>query len=342
MAVIRTSSCLFLALFANQLVAQETLFQSNFDSDEGLVVLPGTDDTRFEFGNDYADFDGIPEAPNSGLTAGSGQSGLKLEANIESAEAAAIVVVTDGLELAGMYEVQLDVWLNYNFLAANAVGTTEYGGLGVGHDGEFGGLSGASFIYDTDGDSSRDYILYKDLTQQEIESGQYAVESMNNSTDVFVEAFPTVDIAEKVPLQALVGNTPEGSGGFRWMTVHAMVDTDGIGAGATDDRGTARFTITDADTGNSVEVGTIDNSSGEGVANMSGNVSVLFADLFSSVSNRDDYSFGIFDNLVISSVVDASNPLDCNDDGLVDAGDIGCATGGFDCPDARSCRYCAR
>ena len=167
MSLIRT--CLFLfVLSVSSLSAQDVLFQSSFDDDTGFTVLRGSDDTEVTFGYDYADFDGIPESPNFALTSGAVRTGLKLEANLGDGVAAAVAVVTDGLELAGRFDVQLDVWLNYNFPAGGA-GTTEYGGLAIGHDGEFGGLNGASFIYDTDGDSSRDYILYKDLNRQELD-----------------------------------------------------------------------------------------------------------------------------------------------------------------------------
>lgn len=317
---------ILLSLLTSSAFAQEILFQSSFDTGEGFVVLPGSEDTEVEFGYDYADFDGIPESPNFEAVGGDPVSGLKMQANLGDAAAAAIAVVTEGLELTGTYEVSMDVWLNYNF-PAGASGTTEYGGLGVGHDGEFGGLNGASFIYDTDGDSSSDYVLYKDLARQEPESGQYATGTKNNSDEPFVTAFPAVDLEVAIPDQFLIGSTPAGTGGFRWMTINALVNTEAIGpAGVSDDPGFATFTLTDAVTENSVEIGTIDNSTGDGVANMSGNVAVLFADLFSSVSNDESLSFGIFDNLVISSAAMAADPLDCNADGTVDTADIACAT----------------
>ena len=55
----------------------------------------------------------------------------------------------------------------------------------VGHDGETENLNGASFIYDTDGDSGSDYRLYKDTTFQTLDTFQYEVESLNNSSEPF-------------------------------------------------------------------------------------------------------------------------------------------------------------
>lgn len=305
--------------------AQEILFQSNFGSDEGFVALPTSDDAEFEFDYDYADFDGIPEAPNSALTGGDARRGLKLQANISAGEFSAIAVATDSLELAGQYAVQVDVWLNFNFPAGTA-GTTEFGGLAVGHDATTLGFNGASFVYDTDGDSGSDYRLYKDSTFQTLETGQYSVASLNNEDEPFAEAFPPIDIKAAVPDQFIDGTTNPGSGGFRWMTIEALVDTEALGSGVTDDTGLATFSITDAGSGNKVEIGTIDNSNGDGVVNMSGNVAVIFSDIFSSVSNDASLSFGIFDNLIVRSVESTFDPLDCNESGLVDKDDIACAT----------------
>jgi len=311
----------------SSLFAQDIIFQTNFDAEDGFVVLSETEDVDSTFGYVYSGFDDIPEAPNSGATGGADQSGLKLEANIFDGEFAAIAVVTQGLELPNQYEVQVDAWLNYNFPAGTA-GTTEFGGLGVGHDGEFGGLNGATFLYDTDGDSGSDYRFYKGDTFQVLETGQYAVPSLNNEDDVFTMAFPSVDLAEAAPEQLLDGATNPGSGGFRWMTISASVDATAMGsAGDKEEPGIATFTITDVDTGNSVEIGTIDNSQGEAAADMTGNISIVFTDIFTSVSNAQDLSFGLFDNLIVTSVSAPADPLDCNGDGSVDAMDVACATG---------------
>ena len=306
--------------------AQDVLYQTSFDDGDGFVVLSGSDDVFHEFGYEYSSFDGIPEAPNSDLTGGDPHLGLRMEANLSAGQVTEILAVTEGLDLSGRFEVSLDVWLNYNY-PAGASGTTEYGGLGVGHDGEFPGFDGATFIYDTDGDSGSDYILWKNFERQAADSGQYAIPSLNNTEDVFTEAFPPINLEEAVPEQFLFGETPAGTGGFRWMTITALVDTDAIGpAGITDDPGIATFTLTDANTGNSVEIGTIDNSNDGELVNLSGDVSIVFTDLFTSVSNNESLSFGLFDNLIVTTVVDTSDPLDCNMDGVVDTGDVDCAT----------------
>lgn len=304
---------------------QEVIFQSSFDSEDGFIALPTSDDSEYEFDYDYADFDAIPEAPNSALIGGAAQRGLKLQANISEGVFSAIAIATDGLELSGQYLVQVDVWLNFNFPAGTA-GTTEFGGLAVGHNATTLGFDGASFVYDTDGDSGSDYRLYKGSTFQTLETGQYKVESLNNLDEPFADGFPAIDIAVAVPDQLIVGTTNAGSGGFRWMTIEAQVDTEAVGSGVTDQRGVATFSINDAETGNKVEIGTIDNSNGDGVVNMGGDVAVIFSDIFPSVSTDQSLSFGIFDNLVVTSVETLSDPLDCSADGIVDKDDVACAT----------------
>ena len=324
--LIYSAALLAFATWMGQSYGQEILFQTGFDDDSGMIGLPD-DDAEVEFNYEYLDFDGIPEAPNSALLDGEANRGLRMEANIQAGFISSAAVSTVDLELSGRYAVQVDVWLNYNFPAGTA-GTTEYGGLAVGHDAETPNLSGAAFLYDTDGDTTTDYRLYKDTTFQVLDS-QYTVETLNSDEDPFVSAFFGVDLNEAVPEQGIDGQTEDGTGGFRWMTIEALVDTDMVGVGDTDDPGLATFSITDAESGNTIEIGTIDNSNGSagGVVSMSGDVALIFTDIFTSVSNSRDLSFGLFDNLIVTSVEDvAVDPLDCNGDGSVASADLACAT----------------
>ena len=51
---------LFLILFSTtSLFAQDVIFQSSFESEDGFLVL-SDEDTLSTFGYDYADFDDIP------------------------------------------------------------------------------------------------------------------------------------------------------------------------------------------------------------------------------------------------------------------------------------------
>ena len=269
-----------------------SLFSSGFDSSIGLTVL-GSADTSSQFGYDYS-ADGIPSAPN-----GSGTTGLRLEANNGDATAAAeqIVVVTTALITAPMYRVSVDAWVNaVGPFPGGGAGSTEFGGIVVGHDSSTVGLNGGSFVFTGEGGSSRDYRLYKDSGEQFLASLQYDVLSNNNSGAEFSAAFPGL---APPAAQGDVTVTNDGVGGFQWMTLNAIVDQ---GAG------TATFSMTSAASGNTVSIGTLDASVGSAFAT-SGGAGVASADLFSSVSGNPSLSFGVFDNLEVTSIPEPSSAL---------------------------------
>lgn len=260
-----------------------TLFSSDLDTSAGFTVL-GTADTAFTFGYDYS-ADGITSAPN-----GTGTTGLKLQANITTGTASQIAVVTNATFNAPLYTVQVDAWVNANGpFPGGGTGSTEFAGLGVGHDGVTSGLNGGSFIFDGEGGSSRDYRMYKDGGEQFAASGQYATVTNNNSDPDYVAAFPGLVAPAS---QSQSGTIADGAGGFQWMTIVATVDTV---------NGTVNYTITSAASGNTVDVGTLDSNIGSSFAT-SGSAAIIYADLFTSVSDNANLSFGVFDNLVVTQV----------------------------------------
>ncbi|MFT7172486.1 MAG: hypothetical protein ACI9NQ_000698 [Paracoccaceae bacterium] len=268
------------------------LFFSDFDSSTGLTVL-GSPDTSSQFGYDYS-ADGIPSAPN-----GSGTTGLRLEANNGDATAAAeqIAVVTTSTITAPLYRVSVDAWVNaVGPFPGGGAGSTEFGGMIIGHDGATVGRNGGSLLYTGEGGSSRDYRLYKDAGEQFLASGQYNVLSNNNSGAEFSAAFPGL---APPAAQGDATVTSNGIGGFQWMTLNALVDQTA---------GTATFSMTSAASGNTVSIGTLDAGVGSSFAT-SGSAGVAFADLFSSVSGNPALSFGVFDNLEVTSVPEPSSVL---------------------------------
>jgi hypothetical protein len=285
-------------MLTNAADAASTAFSSTFDTSAGLAIV-ATADTASTFGYDYS-ADGIPEAPNN--LGGAATTGLKLEANIvDPATAEEIAVVTTGLgALGGYYSLQVEVWVNANGpFPGGGSGSTEFAGAAIGHDGATAGRNGASLVFDGEGSSSRDYRLYKDAGEQFFASGQYALtDNNNNSGPDMVAAFPGLAAPAAQGQGATV--TADGSGGFQWMTLVVDVDATALGSGATADLGVATFTLTSAASGNTVEVGTIDNSNGGTVVSMTGNVGVVFADIFTSVSGNPQYSFGVFDNMSVA------------------------------------------
>ncbi len=268
---------------------------NDLSSSAGFTVL-GDTDTKVTFGYDYS-ADGIPSAPN-----GSGTTGLKMEANLEAPAQAASAAVVTSLNLpAGStsYRVTFDVWSNF---AINGGGSTEFAGGGIGHDAATVGLNGASMIMTGDGGSSRDYRLYKDSSEQFVHSGQYnpALTSNNNSDATLSSAFPAV---APPAAQSQIGSNDSGDSGFQWMTMQIDVDPTMIGVGTTTTPGVASFTLTSAASGNTVLIGTFDNSDGGTPVDMDENFAFLYADVFTSVASDPALNFGVYDNLRIETTV---------------------------------------
>ena len=269
------------------LTAQDVVFTSDLDDGAGWSIV-ADDDTASEFGLDYSRF-GIPSAPNGG-----GTTGLWMAANIvDPGEAAWISATPDDVTVSGRYAVEFDAWVNYN----SSGGTTEFIGGFVGFDAAAGSpRSGAGLVGDSDGDSSRDYRLYKNANEQFVESGQFDIPSNNNSDPALMAQFPGQttpaaqgDAANFNPTNVIV-TAPDGTLGYAWHRFTITVDSDA---------GTANFAI------DGFSIGTVDASIGNAV-NLSGGIALTFADIFSSVSTKPEFSFGVFDNLVVSQLPPAT------------------------------------
>ena len=298
---------LTLAILQTGTLAQETV-QVNMN-DGALWNTLQDDDTSVDFGFDYSIY-GIPNAPGS-----DDSKGIRLAANIDAGVAAAISVSPKDLSFDGNYEVSVAVWLNY-YADLGKVGTTEFGGLFVGHDPNGSVINGAGLIADTDGDSSRDYRLFKDSEEQFIESGQYDILSQNNHDIDLAEAF----LGMEVPVEQLDDDVfevpnedaiaPDGALGFGWHIFTADVDAD---------NGTANFAIDD------LSIGTIDAAIGSDVA-LEGTVALTMWDIFSSVAPVPEFAFAVFDNLTITGEPSGGEPGDFDGDGLLTANDINLLT----------------
>ncbi|TWT43414.1 hypothetical protein [Botrimarina hoheduenensis] len=140
-------------------------------------VDPGTPlndpDVTIAYGINYATYSvgfgvpaGIPEAPNTrpGDTPRTGMfvsANDNLITNISGLSEIALLPKDTStgqlLSLTGAYEVQVDIWMNYDKQSANA---TEFGGLLVGHDGlTQGRLTGGGLIYSGDSGALSDFRL---------------------------------------------------------------------------------------------------------------------------------------------------------------------------------------
>ena len=248
-------------------------------------TMVGADDATADFGFDYTAL-GIPQAPN-----GTDSRGLRLAANIDLGEAASLSVSPNGVELTGTYQVRTDFWINYHTDPDN-IGTTEFIGGFVGFDPSVAEpFNGAGFLGDSDGDTSQDYRLYKDDLVQDIATGQYDILSQNNTDVDLTDQFPGEAPPEQQTDSAVFDppnddvQAPDGTLAFGWHTLEIDVDANS---------GLATFAI------DGFTIGTIDNAIDEEVA-MVGRIALTYADIFASVSPNPDLSFGLFDNLFVTS-----------------------------------------
>jgi DNA replicative helicase MCM subunit Mcm2 (Cdc46/Mcm family) len=76
--------------------------------------------------------------------------------------------------MGGKYTVQFDFWLNYHIN-----GSTEEGGGAVGVGSGGGPLSGTGLLVNTEGDSATDYKLLNAGALLGIDSGMYAIPSLD-------------------------------------------------------------------------------------------------------------------------------------------------------------------
>jgi hypothetical protein len=309
-------------------VAAGQIFSDDLGSGVNWTIAQDADSSA-EFGYDYSQ-KGIPAAPRGG----GDTIGLKFEVNNNApADATGIVALNANAAYTGQYTFRVDAWINWAPDGGGVgTGTTEFIGAAVGHGGFAALPLGGSFIYTSEGDAAAtDYRLYKENNQIQAETGQYAAGNVAGSRDssdpYYTDAFPAFDIAAAVPAQGSSGTQPAGAGGFQWMTLNFEVDTETLGpAGNTTDLGFARISMRSASSGNTIVIGTIDNSNGDFFpASLEGSIALQMYDLFSSVTLNPAFSFAIFDNVqVFSGLVPLTSDIlagDYNENDVVDAAD---------------------
>ena len=255
------------------------LFESDMDSGADWTVN-ATADTAYRFGWDFTSM-GIPASPGGSTT------GLRMAANLSSAAAHEVVATPTDFLVEGQYVVEFDFWINANGpFPDGGTGSTEFLGGGVGYDGTSATRSGALLIIDGEGGSSRDWRMYKDTGEQFVESGQYHIDSNNNSGVDLSGYFPGLEapLYQQTTYPQQTGTLADGTGGFAWHHMTITVDSD---------LGTANFDV------DGLSIGTLDTSIGSPVET-SGYVQVMYADLFTSVSDNPDLTFGVIDNFVVT------------------------------------------
>ncbi|MCP4591765.1 MAG: M1 family metallopeptidase [bacterium] len=267
-------------------------FADDFDSDTSAnwAINTSSSDTAATFAYDYS-ADGIPSAPRS---VGGTTKGVKFESNMVLPAAIAGVTISPvGQSFSGDYTLTLDMWINANGpFPGGGIGSTEFVTAGIGSDGSTVNLHGVSgiggwFAVDGDGGSSRDYRAYKDAAEQWVASGQYHVDTNNNSgsdlSSYFAAESPPAWQQSNYPQQS--GSTSPGCAGFAWHTVTITVDATA---------GTVRWTI------DGLDIATLDRNVGADFS-ITGNIALGYMDPFSSVSDNAALSFGIIDNVTVAA-----------------------------------------
>ena len=262
---------LALLLSSAQEKAQSQIFSSSLDGDGTGWTVTENGDTSVTWGFDYSAM-GIPSAPN-----GDGTTGVRLAANISPDDpgAGSAIAVSPGIAASGQYTVQFDFWLNYHIN-----GSTEEGGGAVGFDGA-GPLSGTGLRVNTDGDSGTDYRLFTPAGSLGIDSGMYAIPSLDAqdaaNTDI-QNAFPSQTAPEA---QGTGYTNPAGTFAFAWHTMLIDVDSDAQ---------TAQFSI------DGFDFGTVTGG------DYTGDIALVFTDPFGSVAGDANLAFGVFDNVTVTQV----------------------------------------
>lgn len=265
------------------------LFRDQMTNGAGWGANTTSGDTAATFNYNYA-ADFIPEAPNSAVGDAS-RRGLKFEANISAPPTSeSLSVYPVGENFTGTYRLRFDMWCNYDVDehingASNA--TTEFMGGGIGYDNITTDIgSGYQMIVTGDGGSGSDYRAFADgtfLAPEDMEAGT------RNGFDAYYSDFlPGV----APPAGQAQGAFPPGSAGspaFQWVTMEFIAFGGKVHVSLEKPNGDRRKIVV------------FDTADYPGVST-DGNISLFYADLFSSITPRPDLTFGIIDNVVVDDV----------------------------------------
>ncbi len=254
------------------------LFQDQMTNGAAWGVNSNGADTAATFAYDYS-ADGIPEAPNSagGDTA---TSGLKMEARIAGTGGDHFTAYPLGQNFTGAHQLRFDAYMNFSL---TGTGTTEFLGGGLGYDNVTSDIaSGAQMMATGEGGSSNDWRAFKSPPQFFIPDAAMSATTHQGSDPYYANFLPSVN------------SSVDGSPGRQWVTF--QFTTNGAGQVQVDVEkpGGATLRIVDIDCN--------DTSDGSAGCGTDGNISLFYADFFSSVSSDPANQFGLIDNVVVTDV----------------------------------------
>lgn len=296
---------------------QTVLFQDEMTDPNAWGINKGGDsDSSATFNYDYS-LDGIPEAPNT-LSGDSATRGVKLEANNgDFFEVPAFFTIYPlGQNFTGNYVLEFDMWMNYSTVDREdngGAGTTEFLGGGIGYDGVTADIaSGAQAIVTGEGGSGSDYRAFKSPPQFFIDAADMVGGSRNATDSHYASFFPQGSGAPPVsqgqsPSDPNTNFNRPGSPGFQWVSWRISVVGDTVLSELVKPNGE------DLDI---VVYDKTDTSDGSSGVTTDGNISIFYADFFSSLTVNPSLTFGIVDNVVVSEALAGDFNFDGSVDGL--------------------------
>lgn len=327
-----------------QTAMAQVLFSDSLESDGAWsLISENISDSSAEFGFDYSAF-GIPEAPNT-PSGDASTSGLRMRTNIDFGQANSVAAFPTGMSFSGKFTYQFDMWINaVGPFPLGGSGSTEHAGGGVAFDNStLTPLSGAAIHVSGEGGDGQDYRLYADdefqllATHNDPETevnDLYAPEletaniQSSGSDPYLAAAFPGLQppaTQQSAAPNDQTGTTFDGVASFQWMTVKYTVDTEA---------GTAKVEMTSATSGETAQIGTftLDNTYVDRttidekiITSLEGNISLIYRDRFASLIDIEpvdltEYSFGLFDNVIVQEIPDGLAG-DYSNDGIVNIAD---------------------
>lgn len=285
--------CVVLA--SARMVAAQELFRDELTSGAGWGVNASSGDSAATFGYDYS-ADDIPEAPNT-LGGDTATTGVKLEANITAGALDVFTLYPVGQSFTDNYQLRFDAWMNYDAderINGGSAATTELIGGGIGYDDTSADIgAGAQILATGDGGSGSDWRAFADGAF--LDPAEMAAGDRNGFNAYYSDFLPGVAPPAG---QAQVDFPPgiAGSPGFQWVTFEINT-ANGKSAVFVEKPDGDRLLIT-----------TINNN-GARPYTSDGNISLVYADYFSSVTSRPDLTFGLIDNVVVTQIPEPSSWL---------------------------------
>lgn len=281
-------------------IAFEDSFETDTSANWNINVSDdaGGDDADAWFGWDFSTV-GVPPSPRSpGST-----RGLRFEANsrVAPGSPASVTVSPIGHSFTAStgYRLVFDAWVNANGpFPAGGTGSTESLTMGIGYDnvtvnryvGTTAAGSGGWFAVTGEGGAARDYQAFKNAAEQFGESGQWLIgntsASQNHPNPLFIGVFGGINVPLAVPDQTALfaqqtGTTLVGAAGFAWHKAQITV----LGA-------TAEWVLAD------LPMCRLSNNIGAQFPR-DGNISLGYMDVFASVTDNPNLSFGLVDNVKV-------------------------------------------